>query len=137
MTATANGPRPPLPTAGTGYQIGDGNISEPKISTQSDAAEFTTTATITTAQLMTGILNYVGSGHSLTLPLAADMYTALPMAKVGSSFDFSVIATTGTATLVTNTGWTINGRLTTAASTASRYRAVKTGVGTWKLYLIA
>jgi hypothetical protein len=78
----------------------------------------------------------VGAGHSLTLPLAADLDTALPSAKVNSCFDFSVIATTGTATLVTNTGWTIDGRLTTAASTASRYRARKTGVGAWTLYLI-
>ena len=96
----------------------------------------TGTATLVAADLTGGIIDYVGAGHSLTLPLATDLDAAVPAAKVNSSFDFSVIATTGTATLVTNTGWTINGRLTTATTTASRYRARKTGVGAWTLYLI-
>lgn len=109
----------------------------PPVVSQGAAADFTGTATLTAANLASGIVNYVGAGHSLTLPLAADLDIAFPQFPVNGAFEFSVIATTGTATLVTNTGWTIVGRLTSAASTASRYRARKTAAGAWTLYLMA
>ena len=136
MTVVATGPTPALSNGAGGFQVGPGLVSEPILGRQGAAADFTGAATLTAADLTTGIVNYVGAGHSLTLPTAAALDTAFPNAGVNSSFEFSVIATTGTATLVTNTGWTIVGRLTTAAATASRYRARKTGGAAWTLYLI-
>lgn len=127
----------PLPNGGGGAQIGDGNLTEVRFVPQGASADFTAAATLTPAQIGGGIVTYAGSGHNLTLPLATDLDNFIPNAPVNASFEFSVVATgAGTATLVTNTGWTIVGRLTTATATASRYRARKTGAGAWTLYLV-
>jgi hypothetical protein len=64
-------------------------------------------------------------------------------AKVGSTFDLSVInvdgSGSGVITLVAGTGWTLVGLATVAATagTAQLFRARKTGDGTWSLYRIA
>lgn len=128
----------PLPNGGGGAQIGDGNLNEVRFQPQPASADYTGAATLAVSDLAGGIVTYAGAGANLTLPTAAAMDAAINNATVNSAFDFSVVATgAGTATLVTNTGWTIVGRLTTATATASRYRARKTGVGTWTLYLLA
>jgi hypothetical protein len=46
---------------------------------------------------------------------------------------------TGVITLTTNTGWTLVGLMTVAATagTSQMFRARKTGSGTWTLYRIA
>lgn len=123
---------------GGGQQTDNGNTSDPRLQTQGAPTLYTTTATITAAELITGILSYTGAGHTLTLPTAALLDATITAAKQDSSFDFTVIATTGTATLAVGTGITSVGALTTAASTATRFRLRKTNApgatSAWVVY---
>ena len=134
-----------LPNGAGGYQLGDGNISEVQISTQTAPATATATATLTAAQLANGIIlgSPSSSAASYTLPTVADVEALVSSAKVNSSFDFSVVNVDGSGggviTLVTNTGWTLVGLMTVVATagTAQAFRARKTGDGSWTLYRIA
>jgi len=138
-----------LPNGAGGYQIGDGNLSEIQMNTQTTPATATVTATLTTTQLLNGIIlgTPTTTAAAYTLPLATDVDAVVTNAKVGSSFDFVVINTNGSGsgviTITTNTGWTIGssgsqGLMTvTTAGTAQMYRAVKTGDGAWSLYRVA
>lgn len=137
MTSPVNGPSPALPTSGGGFRIGIGDLGEPFLVPQGAEVGYTAGVTLASTDLTGGIISYVGSGDNLTLPLATDLDLAVPNAKANDSFDFTVIATTGTATVVTNTGWTILGALTVAASTATKFRARKTAAGAWTLYRVA
>ena len=133
-----------IPSIGGGRQIGDGNVNELSLGIQSTPATATSTATLTVAQLLTGlILGSPGSSAATyTLPTVALLEAALGNAKVDSSFDFSVInvdgSGSGVITLAVGTGWTIVGLATVAATagTAQMFRARKTGTGTWTLYRI-
>ena len=138
-----------LPNGAGGYQIGDGNLSEVQLNTQATPATATVTATLTTAQLLNGIIlgTPTTTAAAYTLPLATDLDAVVTSAKVNSSFDFVVINTNGSGggviTITTNTGWTIGssgsqGLMTvTTAGTAQTYRAVKSGDGAWALYRVA
>jgi len=137
-----------LPNGAGGYQIGDGNLTEVQLSTQSTPATATVTATLTTAQLLNGIIlgTPTTTAAAYTLPLATDLDAVVSSAKVGSSFEFVVINTNGSGagviTITTNTGWSIGtsgsqGLMTvTTAGTAQNYRAVKTGDAAWSLYRV-
>jgi hypothetical protein len=107
----------------------------------------TVSATLTAANMQTGIItvaNGAAGSSALTLPLATAMDTAFPNSVAGSSFDFSVINTSGvaaeTAVMTTNTGWTLVGGMTVlstntpGADSSVRFRARKTGAGAWTLY---
>jgi len=134
-----------LPSIGGGRQLGDGNTNEVVLGTQAAPASLTSTATLTIAQLVTGIVlgNPGSSAATYTLPTVALTEALLVNAKVDSSFDFSVVnvdgSGSGVITLAVGTGWTIVGLATVAATagTTQRYRARKTGVGTWTLYTLA
>ena len=134
-----------LPSIGGGRQLGDGNTNEVILGTQAAPASLTSTATLTIAQLVTGIVlgNPGSSAATYTLPTVALTEALLVNAKVDSSFDFSVInvdgSGSGVITLAVGTGWTIVGLATVAATagTTQRYRARKTGVGAWTLYTLA
>ena len=134
-----------LPSIGGGRQLGDGNTNEVVLGTQAAPASLTSSATLTIAQLVTGIVlgNPGSSAATYTLPTVALTEALLVNAKVDSSFDFSVInvdgSGSGVITLAVGTGWTIVGLATTAATagTTHRYRARKTGVGAWTLYTLA
>lgn len=134
-----------LPSIGGGRQLGDGNTNEVVLDTQAAPASLTSTATLTIAQLVTGIVlgNPGSSAATYTLPTVALTEALLVNAKVDSSFDFSVInvdgSGSGVITLAVGTGWTIVGLATVAATagTTQRYRARKTGVGAWTLYTLA
>lgn len=134
-----------LPSIGGGRQLGDGNLNEVVLGTQAAPASLTSTATLTIAQLVTGIVlgNPGSSAATYTLPTVALTEALLVNAKVDSSFDFSVInvdgSGSGVITLAVGTGWTIVGLATVAATagTTQRYRARKTGVGAWTLYTLA
>lgn len=135
----------PIPSIGGGRQLGDGNTNEVVLSTQAAPATATVTATLTIAQLITGILlgSPGSSAASYTLPTVALTEATLVNAKIDSSFEFTVInvdgSGSGVITLVAGTGWTITGLATIAATagTANRFRARKTGATTWTLYRIA
>lgn len=134
-----------LPNGAGGYQLGDGNLNEPVMGYAPAPATATSTATLTPAQVTSGILlgSPGTSAASYTLPSVADLEASqLSSAKVGSTFDLSVInvdgSSSGVITLVAGTGWTIVGLATVAATagTAQAFRARKTGDTTWTLYRV-
>lgn len=134
-----------LPNGAGGYQVGDGNLNEVTLATAPAPATATVTATLTVAQTTSGILlgSPGTSAASYTLPTVASLEATVSSAKVGSSFDLSVInvdgSSSGVITLVAGTGWTIVGLATVAATagTAQLFRARKTGDGAWTLYRVA
>ena len=130
-----------IPNSGGGYQFGDGNINEVDIFPQGDITSGLTTAvTLTAAQLATGIISATpGTALSYTLPLATDLDALVSNAKPSSAFDFSVINLSGAniGTVATNTGWTLVGGMGVAVSSSGRFRARKTGAGTWALYRLS
>jgi hypothetical protein len=134
-----------LPNGAGGYQLGDGNLNEVRLGYSPTPATATSTATLTVAQATAGILlgSPGSSAASYTLPTVSDLEATVSSAKVGSTFDLSVInvdgSSSGVITLVAGTGWTIVGLATVAATagTAQTFRARKTGDGTWSLYRIA
>ena len=134
-----------LPNGAGGYQLGDGNLNEVRLGYMAAPATATSTATLTVAQATAGILlgSPGSSAASYTLPTVSDLENTVSSAKVGSTFDLSVVnvdgSSSGVITLVAGTGWTIVGLATVAATagTAQLFRARKTGDGTWTLYRIA
>ena len=132
-----------LPTVGGGQQIGDGNNSEVKLGNQAAPATATGDATLTVSQLLNGIiLATPGAAAAYTLPTVANLEATLTNAKVNSFFDFSVINLASSnydITMTTNTGWTVTGGGVVVVQEASsaRFRARKTGDGTWQLYRLS
>lgn len=106
-----------------------------------------TAATLTAAQILTGIItSNPAAAVNLQLPLATAMDTALPTSIAGDSFDFTIANINGTAantdTVTTNTGWTLVGNvvmpgLTAGPGTSGRFRARKTATGAWTLYRLS
>lgn len=98
-------------------------------------ADAGTTQTLTAAMISAPNAQYVthlsasGSTPSLTLPLAATLIAALPNAQVGTSYILRFINTnSGTATIVTNTGWTLTGTLTLATNTTRDFLVTITSI---------
>jgi len=123
-----------------GYQVGDGNLNEVVFTNFTVPAAYTAAATLTTADLASGVVIYTSaSTANLTLPTAAITDAAFTSAKVGSSFDLALVTTsTGVPTIVIGTGWTLAS--TSGAGVASKsvlYRAVKTDTAAYSLYRIA
>jgi hypothetical protein len=123
-----------------GYQVGDGNLNEVVFNTLTVPAAYTAAATLTAADLASGLVIYTSSSTAnLTLPTAAITDAAFSSAKVGSSFDLALVTTsTGVPTIVIGTGWSLAS--TSGAGVASKsvlYRAVKTDVAAYSLYRIA
>jgi hypothetical protein len=121
---------------GGGQQIGDGS-TEPILNIQGAPTEITDAATLTAAQLATGLLVLTSSGgDTYTLPTVALWEAQVPNAKVDSSFDFAIVSLGGTSTLAVGTGWTIVGHAT-MATVSGMWRARKTGEGAWTAYRLA
>jgi hypothetical protein len=94
-----------------------------------------TTQTLTAA--MVGVANkqfvsHVSTGGatpSLTLPTVAALLAAFPALQAGSSYTLRLInSNSGTATVVTNTGWTTSGTLTAATNTTRDFLVSITSV---------
>jgi hypothetical protein len=136
-----------IPSVGGGYQFNDGNLNEVKISVAAAPVTAVDSATLTSAQLVNGIiLGSPTTTAAYTLPLASDLDALLTNSKVGSTFDFRVINVTGSGviTMTTNTGWTIGssgsqGLMTVAATagTVRSFRARRLGDSSWALYAIS
>jgi hypothetical protein len=134
-----------IPNGGGGYQVGDGNLNEPLIDAIPDPVTATTTTTFTAAQILNGLI-LVNSGITAnvayTLPTVADLEAVLVNSdKVGTSFTFRVVnlgTSSGTATVTTNTGWTITGSLTMTipVTTGATMVARKSAAGAWTLYRV-
>lgn len=130
-----------LPSVGGGSQIGDGNVSERPLGVQGDAGAATGTATLTVAQLLSGILvgNPSASAAAYTLPTVAALEAELVNAKVNSTFTLEFInigTSSGVVTLTAGTGWTLVGRAAVPITTGVTLVARKTGAGAWTLYIV-
>ena len=130
-----------LPNGSGGYQVGDGNLGEPLLFTQSAPTALTAGATATAAQLVNGLFTFNGTAGDLTLPTVALLEAQIPSAtKVDQAFDFFVInidATTDDVTVAVGTGWTLVGNMKVDEATSGHFRARKTGDGTWTCYRIS
>jgi hypothetical protein len=128
-----------LPNGAGGYQVGDGNLGEVTLGTSAIPTAYTAAATLTTADLAGGAVVYTSASTAdLTLPAVSVVDADISSAKVNSSFEFSLVATsTGVPTIVVGTGWTLVGVGTGVASRSVLFRAVKTSATTYNLYRIA
>lgn len=130
-----------LPNGAGGYQVGDGNLGEVTLGTQITPATYTAAAApLLTSDLTAAniILYNSASANNLQLPTVADIEAVVSSAKVNSSFDFFVVAqAAGTATITTNTGWTLVGLMGVATTVSAQFRARKTGDGSWTLYRLS
>jgi hypothetical protein len=135
-----------LPNGGGGYQIGDGNLNEPLIDAIPDPISVTTAQTLTAAQVLNGLIlanSGITASVNYTLPTVADLEADLTNSdKVGTSFTFRIVnlgTSSGTAVVVTNTGWTISGSLTMTipVTTGATFIARKSAAGAWTLYRVA
>ena len=134
-----------LPNGGGGYQVGDGNLDEPLIDAIPLPLSVASTATLTAAQVLTGIL-LVGSGattaQTYTLPTVALLEATLSNSdKVGTAFEFRVVnlgTSSGTAIIAAGTGWTVTGSLTMTVpvTTGATMVARKSAAGAWTLYRV-
>ena len=128
-----------LPNGAGGYQLGDGNLNEINMTTQVTPTAKVAAATLTAAELATGIITYTGAAVALTMPLGADIDAAFPSMKVNSCFDFYIINIGGTnaATVTANTGVTLVGAAAVAANVSSNWRVRKTADNTFVAYRVA
>jgi hypothetical protein len=128
-----------LPNGAGGYQIGDGNSGEILFVPSAIPTAYTAAATLTTNDLAGGLIVYTSASTAdLALPTATLTDAAFSSARVGSSFDISLVATsTGVPTITVGTGWTLVGSGAGVASKSVLFRAVKTGDLTYNLYRIA
>jgi hypothetical protein len=128
-----------LPNGAGGYQLGDGNLTEINMSTQTAPTAKTAAATLTAAELATGIITFNGTAGALTVPTGALLDAAFPSMKVNSSFEFNIINTddTDAATVTASTGCTLVGVAAVAAATACTWRVRRTGDATYVFYRVA
>jgi hypothetical protein len=128
-----------LPNGAGGYQVGDGNLGEVTLSTSSIPTAYTAAATLTSLDLAGGLVVYTSASTAdLALPAVSVVNADISSAKVNSSFEFSLVATsTGVPTITAGTGWTLVGVGTGVASRSVLFRAVKTSATTYNLYRIA
>jgi len=104
-------------------------------------ASFSALATLTNANLQTRIISITGSGISftLTMPTGATLDTLISWAGVDLGFDFSIINTSGTATvsLGASTGVSFVGPLTVPTNISAQFRIRRTAASTYIVYRIA
>ena len=133
-----------IPNVGGGYQVGDGNLNEIRLGYSAAPQTATSTATLTAAQVTGNVLvaNPSTSAATYTLPTATAIDTALGNAKVGSTFDLSIVNTgtsSGTVTLSMGTGITDGGNavVAVAITSSAMFRFRKTGDAAYTVYKIA
>ncbi len=98
--------------------------------TRSEATQ-STTATLTAAQLLGGMINSAPAGAiTLTLPTAANMVAGIKGAQVGDSFDVTIENTSGGANTITLAagGATLRGGTSVAQNKAALLRILITNV---------
>ena len=91
-------------------------------------------ATLTGAELITGILNTTGTTYTITLPTGTNIEGALTWSANNVSLDWFVINTaSGTITIGAN-GNTTLGSLTIATGTSAQFRIRRTAANTFTVY---
>jgi hypothetical protein len=132
-----------LPNGAGGYQVGAGNSNETILGAASAPQTATDTATLTAAQIVNGMLVATPTANAtLTLPTAALIDAAIPNARVGSTFDLSLVnaaAATYTTAFALGAGITNGGNavVSLAAATSAMFRFRKTADGAYVVYKIA
>ncbi len=129
-----------FPGTGGGRQLGDGNLNEVAMGTMPAPPAKAAAATLTMAELTSGIIACTSSGnYSLTTMTGTEMDTSLVSAKVGSTFDLAInhASATNVITLAGGTGVTVVGLATVTGITSGSFRFRKTGTGTWSAYRLA
>jgi hypothetical protein len=96
-----------------------------------------TTATLTGAELLTGILNTTGTTYTVNVPTGTNIDAAVsPSLDVDESFDWHVInSASGTITIGAN-GNTTMGTLTVLTGISACFRFRKTATNTYTIYRI-
>ena len=133
-----------LPNGAGGYQLGDGNLTEAKLSVQTIPSTLTGDTTLTAAQVALGLVVCQKASDAtltVTLPTAALLDAAIPSAKVGSSFTLTICnnnntGASSTVPVTTGTGITIYGSVTVPRFGAYTYLLVKTGDAAWSAFLM-
>lgn len=119
--------------------------------TQATPTAKTTSATLTAAEVLVGLITVNqggGASSAQQLPTVSDLEAALTGEANDDAFDFHVINISTVdaedASITTNTGWTLVGKMDVlannaagTANTSGHFRARKTGTGTWTLYRVA
>ena len=133
-----------LPNGAGGYQVGDGNLNEVLLGYEATPQTATATATLTTDQIVGGLLvaNPSSTAAVYTLPTAALIDGTVTSAKVGSTFDLSIVnigTGSGTVTLAAGTGITDGGNalVAVAVTSSALFRFRKTGDAAWTVYKVA
>ena len=138
-----------LPNSGGGYQVGDGNLNEIDLYATAAQQTATATATLTVAQITGNLLvgNPSTSAATYTLPTATAIDAVITNAKIGSTFNLTVInlgTSTGLITMAVGTGITAVGNLVVAITGsaagvggAAQFMFRKTGDAAYTLYRIA
>jgi hypothetical protein len=131
-----------IPTVGGGRQLGDGNLNELVLGTMPEPQTATATATLTAAQVTGNMIvaNPSTSAATYTFPTASQIDAVLTNAKVGSTFDLTIInlgTSSGALTLTMGTGLTLVGSATVAITSSAILRFRKTAdTPTYSVYRI-
>ena len=138
-----------LPSVGGGYQNTDGNQSEQTIGVQAAPQTATSTATLTTTQILGGLLvvDPTTTATILTLPTATAIDAVMTNMKTNSTFKLTVInigTSTGLVTVAVGTGITAVGNLVVAITGsaagvggAAQFLFRKTGTAAYSVYRVA
>ena len=133
-----------LPNGAGGYQVGAGNRDETVMGAAAAPQTATSTATLTAAQILGGMLvaNPSTSAATYTLPTASAIDSALPNATAGSTFDLNIVNTgtsSGAVTLALGTGITDGGNalVAVAVTSSAMFRFRKTADGAYTVYKVA
>ena len=138
-----------LAQVGGGYQVGDGNVNELQLGYMTDVQTATATASLTVAQTTGGVLvgNPSTTAATYTLPTGTQLDAAVTNAKIGSTFELTVInlgTSTGLITVAVGTGITAVGNLVVpitgsaaGVSGAGLFRFRKTAANAWTVYRVA
>ena len=106
--------------------------------TQSAETSKSAAATVTGAEIRSGIVSYTGAAANLTMPTGTSLDTSFAQLVADTAIDFAVINTgSGAATLVVNTGVTSLGALAVAAGASGQFRLRKSGTATYLLYRLS
>jgi len=117
--------------AGYAYHNPIGISGSTALGNKSEATQ-STTATLTAAQLLGGMINSAPAGAiTLTLPTAANLVAGIAGAAVGDSFDVTIENTSGGANTITLAagGATLRGGTSVAQNKSALIRILITNVG--------
>ena len=120
-------------TSGSGVTINGALELKKTSSTTKNAA-----ATLTAAEVATGLISWTGAALTLTLPTATDLATQLNATK-GTVFEFVVDNTggSGTVTIAASASIIYASTVTTGGSVTTLANSATVGIGGWRITFIS